>query len=76
MIGQALRYAPENMAHSDAGHPRIFILRDSGPAAVAIEPGLNDDDYVEVRSGDVKAGDQIIVSERAAASAAAMPPRL
>ena len=73
---QALRYAPENMAHSDAGHPRIFILRDSGPAAVSIEPGLNDDDYVEVRSGDVKAGDQIIVSERAAASAAAMPPRL
>ncbi len=71
---QALRYTPANTAHADAAHPRAWVLRDSRPVAVEIAAGVNDDDYVEVRSGDLKAGDQVIVSERAPATAA--PPRL
>ncbi len=71
---QALRYAPEGAGRADAAHPRVFVLRDAGPTAVGIAAGLNDDDYVEVRSGDVKAGDQVITSERAATPAT--PPRL
>jgi len=71
---QALRYAPAGTARADAAHPRVFVLRDGRPVAIAIAAGLNDDDYVELRSGDVKAGDQVVTSERTAAPAAA--PRL
>lgn len=71
---QALRYTPEGAARGDADHPRVYLFRDSKPTAVEIAAGLNDDDYVEIRSGDVKPGDQVIVSERAAAPAT--PPRL
>ncbi len=73
---QALRYAPASAARPEADHPRVWVLRGSQPVAVEIEPGLNTDDWVEVRSGDLKAGDQVIVSERAAAAAASMPPRI
>ncbi len=71
---QALRYRPANRARASADHPRIWVLRDSKPVAVDIQPGLSDDDFVEVRSGDVKPGDQVIVSE--GATAAMQPPRL
>ncbi len=71
---QALRYAPAGAARADAVHPRVFVLRDSRPVAVDVAAGLNDDDFVEVTSGQLKAGDQVITSERAAA--AATPPRL
>jgi hypothetical protein len=37
---------------------------------------LSDDDFVEVGSSDLKPGDQIIISERATATAAMQPPRL
>ena len=71
---QALRYAPEGAPRTDAAHPRVFVLRDSAPTPIEIAAGLNDDDFVEIRSGELKAGDQVITSERAAA--AAPPPRL
>jgi len=71
---QALRYAPAGAPRADAAHPRVFVLRDSGPVAVDVAAGLNDDDFVEVLSGELKAGDQVITSERAAAPAT--PPRL
>ena len=73
---QALRYNPETAARPDLNHPRVWVVRGTGIEAVNVEPGLNDDDYVEVRGGDLKAGDQVVVAERPAATAAAMPPRL
>lgn len=72
---QALHYAPEGEARSDADHPRIWVLRDSGPVAVVIEPGLSTDDDVEIRSGDLKAGDQVIIAERAADASVVPQPR-
>ncbi|WP_454632542.1 efflux RND transporter periplasmic adaptor subunit [Bradyrhizobium cenepequi] len=72
---QALHYAPEGEAHSDADHPRVWVLRDSSLAAIGIMPGLSTDEYVEVRGGDLKAGDQVIIAERAAAATAAARPR-
>jgi HlyD family secretion protein len=71
---QALRYAPPNAPRPDPTHPKVWVLRDGNPVAIDIKPGLNDDDFVEVVSGDVKHGDQVIVAERAAA--AATRPRL
>lgn len=72
---QALHYAPEGEARSDADHPRVWVLRDSSLAAIGIMPGLSTDEYVEVRGGDLKAGDQVIIAERAAAATAAARPR-
>jgi len=72
---QALRYAPPTAARPDPKHPRIWILRDNQPVAVEIVPGLNDDDFVEVRSGDVKPGDQVAVADQPT-TAAVRPPRL
>mgnify|MGYP005815954551 CR=1 FL=1 len=72
--GQALRYTPQGAARSEAGKSRVWVLREAGLVAVQIEPGLSDDDYVEVRGGDLKAGDQVIVAERAGAGQG-RPPR-
>ncbi len=72
---QALRYAPPTAARPDPKHPRIWVLRDNEPVAIEIAPGLNDDDFVEVRSGDVKPGDQVVVADQPA-TAATRPPRL
>lgn len=71
---QALRYAPQAAARPDAEHPKVWVVRDGRPVAVDVEAGLNDDDFVEVKSGDIKPGDQVAVAERAAANAT--PPRL
>jgi HlyD family secretion protein len=72
---QALHYTPEGEARSDASHPRIWVLRDSRLVAVDIEPGLSTDDYLEVRSGDLKANDQVVIAERSAATTAATQSR-
>ena len=88
---QALRYrpksvaetrqpavAPETASFGEANQARIWILRDSEPKAVPVIVGLDDDSYTEIKSGDVQAGDQVIIAEQGAASGhAAMPvPRL
>lgn len=71
---QALRYAPPNAPRPDPAQPRVWVLRDGHLAAVDVKSGLNDDDFVEVVSGDIKPGDQVIVAERATPAAAR--PRL
>lgn len=71
---QALRYAPPNASRPDPAHPKVWILRGGNPVAIDIKPGLDDDDFTEVVSGDIKPGDQVVVAERAAAAAAR--PRL
>jgi len=73
---QALRYTPEGAARADPAKPRIWVLRGSQHVPFEIEPGLSDDDYVEVRAGDLRTGDQVIVAERAAPVQASPPPRL
>jgi HlyD family secretion protein len=69
---QALRYVPGGLSSSavpeaTAG-PQIWVLRNGQPERVAVTTGLDDDTYTEIASGDIRAGDSVIVSERAGAS--------
>jgi hypothetical protein len=38
-------------------------LRDGRPAPVAIATGLSDDNFTEIVSGELQAGDQVIIAE-------------
>jgi HlyD family secretion protein len=83
---QALRYAPATGRSGrrggtagrtrPAGQARVFVLRDGKPVRVAVTAGLDDEAFAEIVKGDLKAGDQVIVTEqREAARAAAPRPR-
>jgi len=72
---QALRYVPEGEARSGVNQSRVWLLTSAGPVAINVETGLSDDDYVEVRSADLKAGDQVVVGERVSSAVAAAPSR-
>ncbi len=70
---QALRYVPGGLAGAMAGvgtpgtqpeQPRVWILRDGEPTAVAVTTGLDDDNYTEILEGDLKEGDRVVVGER------------
>jgi len=66
---QALRYVPGGLASVEtrgagtAARPQIFVLRDGRPWATVVVTGLSDDNYTEIVSGDVQAGDQVIIAE-------------
>lgn len=76
---QALRYIPgvAIMSNEPVG-AHLWLLRDGQAVSVPVTLGLDDDSFTEVVSGEVKPGDQVIVSEQrgAAGSAALPPPRL
>ena len=84
----ALRYTPPGlaaggMAASGGGTAaakasRLWILRDGTPVSLAVVAGLDDENFTEIVSGELKAGDLVIVgSTTATAGAAAVsPPRL
>ena len=92
---QALRYAPggvvgagiaDAVASSAAVPPagpgkagRLWVLRDGKPVPLAVVVGLDDENYTEIVKGDLKPGDQVIVSAAGASAGglAAVPqPRL
>lgn len=69
---QALRYVlggfpsiEARSAGAPAGRPppQVFVLRDGRPIAVTVVPGLSDDNFTEIVSGDLHPGDQVIISE-------------
>ena len=73
---QALHYAPTAAAQPGVkpnarpggakggqAASRVFVLRDDSPVAIPVTTGLDDDVNAEVLSGDIKEGDQVIVSE-------------
>lgn len=68
----ALRYVPGGLSASNApseeSTPGLWLLRDGRPTRVAVTTGLDDDSYSEIVSGSLKAGDNVIVSERSGAS--------
>lgn len=51
---------------SGGGARQVWVLRDGAPVAVAITPGLSDGRFTEVRGGDLKAGDPVIVEQSVA----------
>jgi HlyD family secretion protein len=86
---QALRYSPAGVAGvrgqrsagtrpagGKAAQARVWVLRDGQPTPVPVVAGLDDDTYTEIVKGDLKPGDQVIVTEQRAASTRAATPRL
>ena len=84
---QALRYVPGGLAAVEArgartttsGQPQVFVLRDGRPVAITIVPGLSDDNFTEIVSGDLRPGDQVITAEssaQAGGQSGPSPPRL
>jgi len=78
---QALRYRPGNVSPAQLpslaeGQARVWVLREGGPAPISIATGLDDDNFTEVVSGDLKPGDQVITGEqsnRATGNTSALP---
>lgn len=72
---QALRFRPS--ARPQGGGPgpgpggkQVWVLRDGTPQPVAVKTGLDDGAWTQISGGALQAGQQVIVSERAAATAA------
>ena len=77
---QALRYSPGGVAggaptstasatsapaeEHARGAGYVWVLRDGRPTHVAVSIGLDDDAYAEITAGDLKVGDQIVLSEQ------------
>ncbi len=79
----ALRYSPArasspNPSSAPSGAQRVWVVRNGHPASVAIQIALDDGEYAEVASGELRAGDEVIVAESAApqraATSTARPP--
>jgi len=69
---QALRYSPTSHAAPSSstgagtplvdGWPQVWILREGRPTAVPVQLGLDDGAYTEIVKGDLKPGDELIIS--------------
>ncbi len=73
---QALRYRPEGSAADGSARAQVFVLQDGEPVAVPVVPGLDDDNFTEILSGDIAPGMSVIVAQRSTASPRAAVPRL
>jgi HlyD family secretion protein len=74
---QALRYVPSAVAGAvQSSGAQIWTLRDGKPVSVPVVAGLDDDNFTEIVSGDVKPGDLVVTAERTATAKKAVTPRL
>ncbi len=86
---QALRFTPSGAAKPSAaksvgagrsGRRAVWVQRDGKLVRVRVTVGLDDDSFAEIKSGDLKLGDQVVVSEaesgRAGKAPAATTPSL
>ncbi len=79
---QALRYAPAGKAQRSArgavrgqAESQVWVLRDDVTVAVPVTTGLDDDSFVEIVKGDLKAGDKVVVAEQRQAAKSLPVPR-
>ena len=75
---QALRFTPTGAAKAATrsaakGSRVVWANRDGKLVAVPVTVGLDDDSFAEIKSGDLKAGDIVVVSQAAAAPGASKP---
>ncbi len=49
--------------HQRAAETRVWVLRSGQPEPVPVTAGLSDGTFVEITSGDLRAGDKVIVNE-------------
>jgi len=69
---QALRYtpadtataAPSQTAGAATRQGQVWVLANGKPVRVAVTLGLDDDSFTEIVSGELKPGDQVILSEQ------------
>jgi HlyD family secretion protein len=74
---QALRYVPRGLAGAaQSGQAQIWVLRDGKPVSISVVTGLDDDNFTEIASGDVKPGDLAITAEQLATANKTAAPRL
>lgn len=89
MTNQALRYRSTSVAPAGERSPgadgdpartgaadraRVWVLRDGKPIRVPVVAGLDDEDFTEIVSGELKADDRVIVSEQRQAAGARRVP--
>lgn len=70
---QALRYTPENALPTDPDVQQVWVRRGAQLVPVKVTPGLSDDNFTEIADGDLKPGDQVVLSERATPRNASAP---
>lgn len=74
---QALRFRPAGAAKLSPANTAksqrrtVWVLRSGKLVAVPVTVGLDDDTFAEIKSGDLKVGDQIVTSVAVAGSSAA-----
>jgi len=74
---QALRYTPGGIAGGRSrDQARVWVRRGQEPVPVSVVTGLQDDSFTEIVSGELKAGDEVIVAERLAGNSRSSVPRL
>jgi HlyD family secretion protein len=59
-----------------AAQARVWVLRDGKPVRVAVTAGLDDDTFIEIVKGELKAGDLVIITEQRTNSGKPAAPRL
>lgn len=65
----ALRYKPQDSDDAPKqrrGGSNVYKLVDGQPQAVKVRPGISDNFYTEIRSGEIKPGDALITRENGA----------
>jgi HlyD family secretion protein len=72
---QALRFTPAAAAKpagagTGRGQRAVWVEHDGKLARVAVTVGLDDDNFAEIKSGDLKPGDQVVTSQAAAGKSA------
>jgi HlyD family secretion protein len=82
---QALRFTPTAVSAGNVrasgvkGGRVVWVLRGAKLVAVPVTVGLDDDSFVEIKAGELKEGDQVVISQAAAGatrSKAAAAPSL
>lgn len=74
---QALRYTPGGLAAArPQNYVQVWVQGERGPAPVPVVTGLQDDNFTEIVSGELKPGDRVIVAERAVAAGRPTLPKL
>ncbi len=55
--------------------PRVFRLQDGVPAEAPIEPGLTDGVFTEIRSGELREGDNVVIEQIGGVRPTGVPAR-
>ncbi|HTY93095.1 MAG TPA: efflux RND transporter periplasmic adaptor subunit [Steroidobacteraceae bacterium] len=72
---QALRFTPEGTARPGVGTGEgvVWIARGDQPVAVPVTVGINDNTFVEIKSGNLRVGDPVILAQAATGAGRTVP---